>query len=463
MLDFSLSLLTKKGRDGKLTNYQVKFTDRATKQTWRKSLRTKSKDVARRKIGEMERGIAHGTFNPYADAVTRDGVTLAQAFDDFMRAKKREGLRPKSLDNYASICGRFVKTMHATAQPGSVRPEHVERFVSMNARDGGKLSATSQATYLRNLRVFFRWLKAQGLLQVVPEVKRSGRAAKAGQSVPVFLSPDDYAKLLRGIEAYAVQQGKPGTRDVLWIADVVRVAAGTGMRRGELCRLRWADVNLKAETLTVRSRPGEETKSGHERTVPLLGDALTTLQRLSDARTSEDDDAPVLQAARGGQMDPNRVSKQFRRFRKAAGLPDEIHLHSLRHTFASWWMGEGGSLYKLSRALGHADIKQTQIYAHLHPEAAADEARATVGAVFERLNGPEAPADAQDDADAGLSEEARENARLRAENERLRAEVERLRSLIDNGSAAGVASGDGAPSPPSLTLAPTPARTRSGA
>ena len=67
--------------------------------------------------------------------------------------------------------------------------------------------------------------------------------------------------------------------------------------------------------------------------------------------------------------------------------------------------------------------------------------------MFDRLNGSETPADDRDGADAGQSAEARENARLRAENERLRAEVERLRSLIDNGSAAGVASGDGAPLP----------------
>ena len=218
MHNIRTSVVSKKGRDGKRTSYQIEFRDTATTQRWRRSLGTKDAREAERKRAEIDRKITHGTFNPYEDRPSRGGVTLAEAYADFIRAKKREGLRPRTLDNYASICGRFVKTMHATAQPGSIQPEHVERFVSMDARDGGKLSPTSRTTYLRNLRVFFRWLKAEGLLQVVPEVKRSGRAAKAARTMPAFLSPDDYAQAstghrsLRGAEGAAGHAGRPVDR-----------------------------------------------------------------------------------------------------------------------------------------------------------------------------------------------------------------------------------------------------------
>lgn len=437
------SVVSKKGRDGKRTAFQIEFRDPTTGERWRRSLGTKDAREAERKRSEIERRITHGTFDPRTDRPSRGGVTLALAYADFLRAKQAEGLRPKTLDNYESVCGRFVASMHAAAMPGSVRAEHVEAFVSRDARDGGKLSVESRATYLRALRVFFRWMKAEGLIPAVPEVKRSGRAARSAERVRAFLSPEAYTAFLNWTEAYAVQKGKPGTRDVLWVADAVRVAVGTGLRRGELCRLRWRDVSLKAETLTVRSRPGEETKSGHERTVPVVGDALTTLRRLNDARTDENDDAPVLEAARGGAMDPNKLSGTFLRFRTEAGLPDAIHLHSLRHTYASWWVINGGSLYKLRDALGHANVTQTQVYAHLHPDATADEARRSVGAVFARLNGPQSAPDAGSDAETGESDEARENARLRGENERLRAEVARLRALLV-GDGAG---GDGAAVP----------------
>ena len=51
----------------------------------------------------------------------------------------------------------------------------------------------------------------------------------------------------------------------------------------------------------------------------------------------------------------------------------EYHFHTLRHTFASWWVMGGGDLYRLKEVLGHASIEQTMKYAHLRPEAQKDD------------------------------------------------------------------------------------------
>lgn len=454
MHDIRTSVVTKKTDDG-LTNFQIEFREGPRRR--RQSLGTKDRREAERKRAEIDRMITHGTFDPWGDKVPRDGVTLAEAQRAFMRAKKRAGLRDKTLAGYGEVTARFVsETMRPGARTNDVRPADIERFLATppksgkgRGRKGTRLSPESEKTYLRTLTAFFNWMHAEGMMRDVPEVKRSGRKAKKAKKLPAFLSHDDYAKLIRWIEGHAALKGQPGTRDVVWVADAVRVAVGTGLRRGELCRLRWEDVDLKAEKLRVRSRPGEETKSGHERDAPITGHALTTLRRLHAARTSEDGSDHVLQAARGGPMDPNKLSGTFGLFRKKAGLPSEITLHSTRRTFASWWVIEGGSIYKLRDALGHEDVSVTQVYADLSPDSAVEEGKRVLGKRFARLNGPETPADAEEEADAVLSEEARENARLRAENERLRAEVERLRALI------GDTSGDSGAGPlPSLTVGP---------
>jgi integrase len=75
---------------------------------------------------------------------------------------------------------------------------------------------------------------------------------------------------------------------------------------------------------------------------------------------------------------------RFKRAVRAAGLSDEYTLNTLRHTFASWAVIAGVDLYRVSKWLGHASIKTTEIYARLSPEygvsmAVPDEVAAVFG------------------------------------------------------------------------------------
>jgi site-specific recombinase XerD len=66
------------------------------------------------------------------------------------------------------------------------------------------------------------------------------------------------------------------------------------------------------------------------------------------------------------------LTKAFKRFVRETDLPKAIHFHSLRHTFASWLVQDGVSLYQVGRLLGHTNTKTTEIYAHLQPETMHD-------------------------------------------------------------------------------------------
>jgi site-specific recombinase XerD len=59
------------------------------------------------------------------------------------------------------------------------------------------------------------------------------------------------------------------------------------------------------------------------------------------------------------------ISKKFRKYVKKTGLNPKLSFHSLRHTFASWLIQKGVSIYSVSKLLGHSNIRVTEIYAHL--------------------------------------------------------------------------------------------------
>ena len=72
------------------------------------------------------------------------------------------------------------------------------------------------------------------------------------------------------------------------------------------------------------------------------------------------------------------MTHKFKSYVKKAEINPKLNFHSLRHTFASWLVQKGATIYDVSKLLGHSTIKSTEVYAHLR----VDELRGAV----ERLN-----------------------------------------------------------------------------
>lgn len=153
-------------------------------------------------------------------------------------------------------------------------------------------------------------------------------------------------------------------------AELVRVAANTGLRRGELVALRWRDVDFARHKIIVRKAmsAGREAspKSGVLREVPLTKQAAVALDRLS---RREDHTAPgerVFIGRMGDPLDADAMSDRVVSAMEPAGLR-ALRFHDLRHTFASRLVAAGIDLASVKAAMGHAKITTTERYLHARP------------------------------------------------------------------------------------------------
>lgn len=137
---------------------------------------------------------------------------------------------------------------------------------------------------------------------------------------------------------------------------IVLIALTTGMRIAEIFGLTLYDLRYSEGLIAVRAK----LKGGKIRYVPMSPELAGELRRypsvLGEARIFPPDPG----AKRGRQ----RVDKSFETVLTLAEIED-FRFHDLRHTFASWYMMNGGDLYELAKILGHANIKMTELYAKL--------------------------------------------------------------------------------------------------
>lgn len=157
------------------------------------------------------------------------------------------------------------------------------------------------------------------------------------------------------------------------------IALFTGMRLGEVCGLRWGDVDFSQGTVTVRRQAlygydptarrcfatlsAPKTRSGY-REIPLLP-ALRQVLRVHGGRHPEPESYVVTNKATPAV--PRAVREQYGRFVARCGVP-AINFHGLRHTYATRLVEAGGDVKTIAVILGHADVTTT-LNLYVHPSA----------------------------------------------------------------------------------------------
>ncbi len=184
-----------------------------------------------------------------------------------------------------------------------------------------------------------------------------------------FYSPEHLKQLYTLVEGH-------------WLELIVKLAGSLGLRREEICGLRWERVDFdlrKIHIKAARTAAGaniilKETKNRSSTRVLHMTDELFRLLKRERARQAElrlamgadwPDSGLVAVDAKGQPYSPNAVSLAFTRFIRRSGLPP-ITLHGLRHTFATVASAQGAPLFDIGKALGHSTPSTTgRIYTHL--------------------------------------------------------------------------------------------------
>lgn len=186
---------------------------------------------------------------------------------------------------------------------------------------------------------------------------------KLDNKVTEFLSDEETERLLKVLASWPFKQ----------VAGFIRFAMFTGCRRGELFRLKWADVDFDRKLLTLRAPKGGKTE-----TIPLSDPALSAIVEMP--RKSEH-----VFPGKGGAMLTD-FKNPWVRVKKAAKLPESFRFHGLRHPFASTLVSSGVELYTVGRLLTHKQASTTQRYAHLSDEAMRRAAERSGDLITARAN-----------------------------------------------------------------------------
>jgi integrase/recombinase XerD len=215
-----------------------------------------------------------------------------------------------------------------------------------------QLAATSIARHMVAVKLFYRYLQLEGVLQDNPAELLGTQ--KTWQRVPEVLSRDWIERLLSAPQPY----------DAFWRRDraLLELLYATGCRASEVSHLKLADLHL-AERYCLAHGKGSK-----DRLTP-LGDAAVAA--VNDYLAAErpklaSGGAPWLLLSRGGKrLRREAIWTLVKRYARRAGAHPDVSPHTLRHSFATHLLAGGADLRQVQELLGHASIATTQIYTHV--------------------------------------------------------------------------------------------------
>lgn len=293
-------------------------------------------------------GLRLGALDPYAGGTRRTRVHILTAWHQELVAEFAARLvslnyAPTTRSQYVGIVRRFYR-VYPDVRPDQITPEHVERFLH-----GLGISPRSFCGRLRELSAYFRWLRDQKCLL------RSNPCERVEQ--PRWhprLRPAPSEVEYRRVRACCRTAEEAAMVDVLFF---------TGLRVGELRRLKVRDVDLQARTIRVL-----QGKGGKDRIVVFPEPVAAAVRRYAFQAGRLHPDAWLFTSRR--RLDRSRgkqwIQQTIRRLGREAGLPYRLTPHVMRHGWVRLMKVKGVPVEVTARLAGHRSIRTTvELYGQL--------------------------------------------------------------------------------------------------
>lgn len=278
-------------------------------------------------------------------------MTVHEIYERFLLEQEYRNNSIVTIDWYKLQLGDFFRWL-GSDDPDDLSLLHFKEYGvylrSLSKRDGGKLSGSSINGMLRAVKSFYNFAIDSEFLE---DFSRRLKLPRVHKKEQLILDDDEIKQLLGCFGDSTIDH-----RNKCF----VMLMLDCGLRRGEIPRLNIGDVNLKNNTLLVRG------KGSKQRIVPIGNrcSALLTEYYPPTAQLLYNSDSPFFCDRSGKRCTDNLVKQVFQDLKERSGI-ERLHPHLLRHTFATYYLADGGDLETLRLILGHSNIQTTQMYLHL--------------------------------------------------------------------------------------------------
>lgn len=253
---------------------------------------------------------------------------------EFISSLRLRNYSPKTIKQYTMCVSQYAR--HFRKCPTMLGPKEIKQYL-LYLIDEKKCSWSHYRQAICGLRqLYIKVLGHEWMAEHIPFPRRE-------QRLPNFLTPEEAQQVIASVE-------NPKHRMML------EVLYATGIRCGELVRLRVEDIDSKRKVIVVRNGKGQKER------LTLLGDELLRKLRIyyRQYRPKE--------WLFEGKRDHAREAvpqKACNRAELASGVGKPVTPHVLRHSFATALLENGADLVTISNLLGHSRIKTTELYTHV--------------------------------------------------------------------------------------------------
>lgn len=263
------------------------------------------------------------------------------------------GLRPRTIESYTSLIRLHIAPAIGDRKLTKLKPKHIARM----------LQGIIVAGHTRTAELCYVVLRAA--LRSAVEMRRIDWSPVTAVSRPQHIPAEATAWTRAQTRAYC--EAIVGDRhQIAWL-----LAVGMGLRRGEICGLRWSDIDLRARVLHVRN---QRQRLDDGRMIDAAPKSRAGTRKLPIPRMIYDVLRRNYQWGDGyvEPITPSGLDAAHRRLLRRLDLP-YIRLHDLRHTMATNAVRNGAIMRMLAAVLGHSDPALTaRVYTHVDAEMVED-------------------------------------------------------------------------------------------
>jgi len=272
-------------------------------------------------------------------------VSWKSLLDNFFFYSQINGKRPKTLLWYKDTLIPFTNAVPLE----ELNMYSISKYIA-SLRERG-LKPASIDTHIRAIKVFLKFLYDEGYLE--EDISAKIKRYKIPKSYPNILNDEQIFNLLKACD----KKSWIGFRNYV----IILTFLDTGIRLSELINLTVNDVNIAKRSILIR-----DGKGGKDREVYMGKTLVREMAKWLKMRGFYPYEERVFITKDGYPLKPRYIQKFIQKLGKEAGIKGvRCSPHTLRHTFATNFIRNGGDVFSLQKILGHSDISTCMIYVHM--------------------------------------------------------------------------------------------------